>query len=119
MQSYKDLEIYQIAHKLAVEIHKMSLKLPQFEMYEEGSQIRRSSKAIASNIVEGFGRKRYQVDYVKFLVYAHASSDETKEHPRLLFETKSLTDEKQYNYFIEECDKLSRKINEFLQAFET
>lgn len=34
-QSYKDLDIYNIAHKLAIEVHKMSLKLPKFEMYEE------------------------------------------------------------------------------------
>jgi len=118
MQSYKDLEIYQLSHKLAVEIHKMTLKdLPKFEMYEEGSQIRRSSKAVVSNIVEGFGRKRYQSDYIKFLVYAHSSCDETKEHLELLFKTKSLTDKNQYNYFKEEYDKLSRKINKFLQAF--
>ena len=39
-QSYKDLDIYKKAHKLAIEIHKMSLKLPKIEMYEEGSQIR-------------------------------------------------------------------------------
>jgi four helix bundle protein len=58
MQSYKDLEIYQLAHRLAVEIHVMTLKLPQFEQYGEGSQIRRSSKAVVANIVEGFGRKR-------------------------------------------------------------
>ncbi len=118
MQSYKDLEIYQLAHKLAVEVHKMSLKdLPKFEMYEEGSQIRRSSKAVASNIVEGFGRKRYQADYIKFLVYAHSSCDETREHLELLYETKSLTDKNRYDYFMEEHDKLSRKINKFLQAF--
>lgn len=64
-QSYKDLEIYQLAHRLAVEIHKMTLEeLPKFEMYEEGSQIRRSSKSAAANIVEGFGRKRYQNEYI-------------------------------------------------------
>lgn len=118
MQSYKDLEIYQLAHKLAIEIHAMSLKLPQFEIFEEGSQIRRSSKGTAANIVEGFGRRRYQADYVKFLVYAHASCDETKEHLELLFETKSLIDQKRFNYFMEEYDKLSRKINKFLQAFK-
>jgi four helix bundle protein len=87
-------------------------------MFEEGSQIRKSSKSIASNIVEGFGRKRYQADYVKFLVYAHASCDEAKEHLELLFETKSLTNEKSYSYLMEECDKLSRKINKFLQVFK-
>jgi hypothetical protein len=59
-QSYKDLEIYKKAHKLAVEIHKMSLELPKFEMFEEGGQIRRSSKSVKSNIVEGFGRRRYK-----------------------------------------------------------
>ncbi len=117
MQSYKDLEIYQIAHKLAVEIHNMSLELPKFEMYEEGSQIRRSSKAVASNITEGFGRRRYQADYIKFLIYAHSSCDETREHLDFLYETRSLKDKNRYDYLIENYEKLSKKINKFLQAF--
>jgi len=54
MKNYRDLEIYKLAKKLAVEIHKMTLTLPKFELYEEGSQIRRSSKAIGANIVEGY-----------------------------------------------------------------
>jgi hypothetical protein len=65
LQSYKDLEIFQIAHALLVRVHQMTLdKLPKFEMFEEGSQIRRSSKSIKINIVEGFGRKRYPADYI-------------------------------------------------------
>jgi len=44
--SYKNLEIWQLAREVVLEIHKMSLKLPKFEMYEEGSQIRRSSKSV-------------------------------------------------------------------------
>ena len=36
---YKKLKIYCLAHDLAVRIHKMTLKLPRFEMFEEGSQI--------------------------------------------------------------------------------
>lgn len=119
MQSYKDLEIYQIAHKLAVDIHKMSLSLPQFEMYEEGSQIRKASKAISANIAEGFGRKRYRQDYIKFLIYAHSSCDETKEHLEYLFQTKSLKDKDIFDKFIEELDKLSRKLNRFIQAVQS
>ena len=58
-QSYRDLDIYKLARKLAIEVHEMSLQLPKFEMYEEGCQIRKSSKSVKSNIVEGFGRRRY------------------------------------------------------------
>jgi four helix bundle protein len=54
----EDLKIYKRAHQLAVEIHKMSLSLPQFEMYEEGSQVRRSSKSVSSQIVEGYCLKK-------------------------------------------------------------
>jgi four helix bundle protein len=52
--SYKNLEIWQLARELVIEIHKMTLTLPKFEMYEEGSQIRRSSKSVKSTIVEGY-----------------------------------------------------------------
>jgi len=41
MKSYRDLDIYNDSKKYAIEIHKMSLTLPKFELYEEGSQIRR------------------------------------------------------------------------------
>jgi len=55
----------------------MSLGLPQFEMYEEGSQLRRSSKSVTANIVEGYGRRKYKAELLKFMIYAHASCDET------------------------------------------
>lgn len=51
--SYKNLEIWKLAREVSNDIHEMSLNhLPKFEMYEVGSQIRRSSKSVRSNIVE-------------------------------------------------------------------
>lgn len=45
--SYRKLEIWQMARDIAVDVHRMSLdKLPKFEMYEEGSQIRRAVKSV-------------------------------------------------------------------------
>ena len=38
MKSYKDLEIYKIAYKLALEVHNMSLTLPKYEVYEQGTR---------------------------------------------------------------------------------
>jgi four helix bundle protein len=54
----------------------MSLKLPKFELYETGSQIRRSMKSVKANIVEGYGRRYYKNDFIRFIIYALASTDE-------------------------------------------
>lgn len=88
--SYKNLEVWKIARELSILAHEMSLTLPKFELFEEGSQIRRSSKSARINIVEGYGRRRYKGEFVKFLTYAHASNDETVDHLETLWETHSL-----------------------------
>ena len=51
MKSHKDLDIYNLAFEYAIEVHKLFLKLPKFELYEQGSQVRRSSKSIKDAIV--------------------------------------------------------------------
>jgi len=118
-QSYKDLEIYRIAHKLAIEIHRMTLtRLPSFEMYEEGRQIRRSSKSVVNNIVEGFGRRRYKNEFIQFVTYALGSCDETREHLDTLFESKSLKDKETYDYFAGNYEILGKKVTKFTQAVE-
>ena len=116
-QSYRDLEIRKLARELAVAVHNMTLeKLPKFEMYEEGSQIRRSSKSICSNIVEGVGRSRYKNEYIKFLTYALASCDETHDHLEILYETGSLREKPLYEDLCKRYDILGRMINNFRQA---
>jgi hypothetical protein len=51
--SYKKLEIWQLSRDLTIDIYRMTLEqLPGFEMYEEGSQIRRSIKSVRSNIYD-------------------------------------------------------------------
>ncbi len=117
-KSYRDLDIYRKAHKLAIEIHEMSLKLPKFELYEEGSQIRKSSKSVKNNIVEGFGRRRYKQEFIKFLTYSIASCDETRDHLNTLYETKSLTDTEKYEYFCEEYDHLGKMISNFIKSVD-
>lgn len=117
--SYRELEIFEIAHKLVIDIHNTSLnKLPRFEMYEEGRQIRRLSKSVKSNIVEGYGRRRYKQEFIKFLTYAIASNDETIDHLDNLYETKSLLEKELYTDYNERLDKLGKKLNLFLQSVE-
>lgn len=118
MKSYRDLEIYKEAKKLAIAVHKISLALPKFELYEEGNQIRRSSKSVATSIVEGYGRRRYKADFIRFLIYAQAECDETILHLEFLYETKSLVETEVFNALNNDYIILSRKINKFIQWTE-
>jgi four helix bundle protein len=117
MKNYKDLEIYNLSYELAIRIHEMSLGLPKYEMYEEGNQARRSSKGITSSIVEGYGRRRYKADFIRFLVYAHASCDETILHLNFIKDTHKLNEEK-ITSFLNEYDQLGKKINRFIKWVE-
>lgn len=116
--NYKDLEIWQLSRELVIDIHKMSLELPKFEMYEEGSQIRRSSKSVKSNIVEGYGRRNYKSDYIRFITFALASNDETLDHLETLFETGSLNNKNFYDKQHSKIELLGKKINSFLQSVQ-
>lgn len=69
-------------------------------------------------IVEGYGRRRYKADFIKFLIYAQAECDETIEHLYFLFKTGSLKDNNLYEKLHDECDVLSKKINKFIQWVE-
>lgn len=116
MKSYRDLEIYQTAYELAVKVHKMTLTLPQYEMYEQGSQVRRSTKSIKDNIVEGYGRRRYKNEFIRFLIFAHASCDEANSQLTMIdeihFQSKGLAQ------LISDYEVLGRRINKFIDYVE-
>ena len=116
MNNYKDLDIYKLAYKLAIDVHKMTMTLPKYEMYEQGSQVRRSSKSIKDNIAEGFGRRRYNDEFVRFLLFAHSSCDEAISQltmiNELYFENNGL------NEMLDEYEVLGGKINKFIRYVE-
>lgn len=117
--SYKNLEIWRLAREVVIEIHKMTLKdLPKSEMFEEGSQIRKSSKSTKSTIVEGYGRRRYKQEFIRYLNFAIASNDETVDHLETLFETESLREKEVYCSLHDKLDVLGRKLNLFIQSVE-
>jgi len=117
--SYKKLQIWQDARSLVIDIHKMAQKnLPKFELYEEGSQIHRSIKSVKSTIVEGYGRRNYKQDFIRFLVFAQASNHETIDHLETLFETGSLKDVELYNALHLRLDNLGKMINKFIQSVQ-
>jgi four helix bundle protein len=115
--SYKNLDIWKLARELVVDIHKMSLEqLSKHEMFETGSQIRRSVKSVKSNIVEGYGRRYYKQEFIRFIIYALASNDETIDHLETLVETGSLKNKDLFENINKRLKMLGKKLNRFLST---
>ena len=105
MSGFRDLEIYNFAYKLAIMVHRESLK------------IRRSSKGVKDAISKSYGRRRYNADYIKYLTYSIASCDETTNHIITIIKLyPDLTIIKELETEYEIPDK---KINNYLQYVET
>jgi len=57
--SFKELKVYQLAYKLAMDIFEISKTFPREERYSLTDQIRRSSRSVCSNIAEAYRKRQY------------------------------------------------------------
>ena len=116
---YQRLEVWRLARDLSVDIHRMTLEqLPRFELHEVGSQVRRSSKSIRANIVEGYGKRRYKLEFLRHLTYALGSAQETLEHLDTLHETGSLTSHEIHAELTSRTRLLIAKLTTFMRGVE-
>ena len=118
MQVYKDgienLGIYQLSYKLMIEIHKLTLTFPKIEQYGGiADQLRRSSKSITANIVEGFGKQHFfKGEFKRMLVYSIGSCDETILWIKASRDLGYITT-KEANKYLKEYLILVKKISSF------
>ena len=71
-----------------------------------------------ASVVEGFGRKAYQQEFVRYLTYALASCDETKNHLQLLSDTGSLRDQAVFQKLLEGYESLGRQLYRFRETVQ-
>ena len=77
--AFEDLEVFQRAYRLSLEIHRQSLGFPPIEQRALGDQLRRASKSICANIAEGFAKQgRSAAEFKRYLAMAIGSSDEMR-----------------------------------------
>jgi four helix bundle protein len=77
LRGFEDLEVFRRAYRVSLEVHRRSLEFPAIEQRALASQIRRASKSICANLVEGFGRQSWsKAEFRRFLMMATGSADE-------------------------------------------
>ena|SRR5919202_244132 len=75
---HRDLKVYQLAYRLAMEIFNETKKFPMDEKYSLTDQIRRSSRSVAANIAEGFRKRQYPSMFVSKMADSDAEATETQ-----------------------------------------
>ena len=78
LRGHRDLKVYQLAYKLAMEVFNLSKSFPREELYSLTDQIRRSSRSVAANIAEGFRKRRYPNMLVSKLSDCDGEATETQ-----------------------------------------
>ncbi|MDZ7658181.1 four helix bundle protein [Fodinibius sp.] len=78
IKSYEDLEVYERAYQIAMEIFWRSKQFPKEEKFSLTSQVIRSSRSISSNITEGWAKRNYENYFKQHLIHALGSSSETE-----------------------------------------
>ena len=112
----KELRVYQRSYKISLDIHKITQSFPRIEQYGGiADQIRRSSKSIVANIVEGYAKQNfYKADFKRMLIYSLASCDETQlwiEMSRDL----GYIDDILFNKIYQELDEIGKMLYRFIK----
>jgi four helix bundle protein len=74
-RTFEDLEVYRFAREFRKRMYKVNRRLPSFEKFELGSQIRRAAVSLTNNIAEGHGRFHY-LEQIRFCLHARGSLEE-------------------------------------------
>ena len=98
-RGYRDLKVYQLAYKLAMEIFEITKAFPPVEKYALTDQITRSSRSVPADIVEAWYKRRYPKMFVSKLIDAQGEAGETEVWLNFSLDFGYLTKDK-YDYFI-------------------
>ncbi len=115
--SFEDLEVFQRAYKLSLEIHKASLEFPTVEQYGLGQQIRNASKSICANIAEGFGKRSYsKAEWIRYLKIAVGSGDEMRVWIRYCLDL-GYVDERTWRTWSTEYKEITKMVQGLIKSW--
>ncbi len=120
IESYEDLEVYQKLCELHIEVNELTFTFPKFELYELGSQLRRSSNSAPANIAEGWNNKHINI-YLEGINRAQGEIRETRHHLNMAYK-KGHMNEGKYTDLInryDECGRMLKSLEKSLNNWKS
>jgi len=113
----KDLEIYNLSFKLAMEVFEATKVFPTEERYSLVDQARRSSRSIPANIREGFAKRKYPDVFTRHLNDALGSSEETLTWLEFGYQCQYMSKNK-YDEFTQQYQKIGAMIYKLMSNWQ-
>ena len=114
-KSAKDLKVYKQAYALAMEIFEISKKWPKEEKYSLTDQVRRSSRAICSNLREAWSKRRYEPHFISKLTDVDAENNETDTWLDFAKDCGYLSEENHVR-LVKQCEDIGGMIGSMLKS---
>ena len=108
-RGYKDLKVFQLSYKLAMEMFVETRGFPRDEKFSLIDQIRRSSRSIPANLAEGWKKRKYSKMFVSKLIDAAGEAGETEVWLDFSLDCGYLSKNK-YDYFVNGYDEINRML---------
>ena len=115
MQDFRNLEVWNKAHKLTLDTYRVTESFPRTEVFGLGSQLRRGAASIATNLAEGCGRT--QGEFGRFLQVAFGSGCEV-EYQLLLSRDLGLIAAEQYERLTADVLEIKRMLHGLLKRVQ-
>ena len=112
-RGFRDLKVYQLAYKLAMEIFEETKKFPVEEKYSLTDQMRRSSRSVAANMAETWKKRKYVKSFVSKLIDSYGEEGETEVWLDMAFDAGYLTKER-HQYFRNGYDEVSKMLHSMI-----
>lgn len=93
VKRFEDLRVWQVSHKLTLEIYRITKAFPKEELYGLVAQLRRAASSVPANIAEGYYRHTTK-ELIKFLYNARGSAGEVTYFLILSRDLKYISDKK-------------------------
>lgn len=112
--SFTEMPVWQKAHRLVLDIYKLTASFPREEAYGLTSQVRSSALSISGNIAEAYGRFHY-LDKNKFYLNARGSLEETKNY-LIISHDLEYTEAQAFQTMMDEISDINEELNTLIKT---
>lgn len=93
-------------------------EIPKYDMWKEGTELRRAAKKVIAGIVEATGKRGNKQNFIKCLRSSIESNTEAIDHLRSLYDSRALTDTVFFEGLLARMNAVDSQLNEFIRTVE-